>query len=76
MEDQFRPNCCFVSIQIKWPDNSAGLEKMKITVRQQIETKQVDHLPEERGKSLKLLLGSENIFFCVGIRNINKIFSD
>jgi hypothetical protein len=29
---------------------------MKITLRQQIKTKQVEHLPEEREKSLKLLL--------------------
>jgi hypothetical protein len=49
---------------------------MKITARQQIKTRQVEHLPEERGKSLKLLLGSENIFICVGTRNVNKIFSD
>jgi hypothetical protein len=49
---------------------------MKITVRQQIKTKQVKHLPEESRKSLKLLLGSENIFICVGIRNTNKMFSD
>jgi hypothetical protein len=48
---------------------------MKITFRQQIKTKQVEHLPKERGKSLKLL-GSENIFICVGIRNINKNVSD
>jgi len=49
---------------------------MKITVRQQIKTKKSEHFPEEGSKSLKLLLGSENIFICVGIHNINKIFSD
>jgi len=49
---------------------------MKITVRQQIKTKKVEHLPEEGNKSLKLLLGNENIFIFVGISNINKIFSD
>jgi hypothetical protein len=49
---------------------------MKITVRQQTKAKQVECMPKERGKTLKLLLGSENIFIFVGICIINKVLSD
>jgi len=63
-----------VSILTKSIGKSANVEKMKIAVRQQ--QKKVEHLTEEGSKSLKLSLGSENIFICVDILNINKIFSD